>query len=314
MNPKKKNLGQKYLYSSIIAVALVAIFAVILNSNSPDIYSKPLGSNLTLGINDSNSSSAPKFIFLAAPIRESFYLGGRAVISTTIVSNKTQNYYLSGDWLAYDKILNNTLPIPESKYNATFYLESGRLAMQYRWKSIFENSSSATFTANLTDDSGKIYRQNVSMGIIKNDGVLPYLIENPIIRSNDNMTVFALMNIHTAPDDLSQAASLLEAARNYLSRPKEANMTEYFEKNDVDSAEVFEKKEGTSSEYSALYAALLRSIGIPAKVMKCSVVNGTYYYAEAFIERRGWINVDVYDTGKRLGDEPDNCADKITVY
>jgi hypothetical protein len=315
MNLRKKKLGQKILYSCLIAIALVAIFAVILNFDSQGLQSKAPDSNLTPQINDSDSVSAPKFSFLAAPIRESFYLGGRAVIATTIVSNKTQNYYLSGEWLAYDNILNHTLPIPESKYNATFYLEKGRLAMQYRWKSIFENSSGVIFTANLTDDSGKIYPQNVSISLIKNDDVLPYLTENPIIRSNDTMTIFALLNIRAANSDgSSQAASLLEAARKYLSRPKEENMTEYFEKNDVDSLEVFEKREGTSSEYSAFYAALLRSMGIPAKVMKCGEANGTYYYAEAFIDKRGWINVDVYDAEKRFGDSPDNCTNKTAAY
>lgn len=313
----RKNRDMRKFYPAFALVVLVIVIASLFQLSQIQQYRAgqgPASSHPPTQNTDLNQSkppqiqNSPKFFFQVIPLRDSFYTGGRVVTLVSIVSNQTQNYYLTGEWFAYEGNLNTTIPIPESIYNETFFLQKNQIVGQYRWNLIPDkNATNATFRATLKDDSGRAYVQNVSVKLIRKDETLPYLAENSVVRSNDTITIFALMSLRSVnPSDFDQAGILLNLTRNYLSPAMEMNET--------NSLEVFDEKRGDSLGFSSFYAMLLRSIGIPAKVMTCSVSGKAYYYDEILIEGKGWLNADVYNSAYGLGQGAKPCLNATAIY
>jgi transglutaminase-like putative cysteine protease len=116
-----------------------------------------------------------------------------------------------------------------------------------------------------------------------------YLTPEPLLQSDD-------------PDIISAAKDIIRGERNSVRAAKSLNdwLFEHIEKKPTlslpSAREVWSTKQGDCNEHTALYTALARAVGIPARMAVGVVyIDGAFYYhawPEVWMGQAGWVPVD----------------------
>ncbi len=254
------------------------------------------------------------FTFKLNLIKPFAYRGGRSVIRSFILSNVTQDYTLTGEWFNSSSIYDPSTLIFKEPHAGHFSIPQRGSTVYYHWASIFKNIEEIGFLGTLKDSNKQVFQEKVTIQVIDEGDLIQFLNEDEIIKFDKNSTAFVLDRIEeNITTDLSQAKLLLNESRNFLTIPKEISRKLYFNENEVNANITFYDKEGTESEFNSLYVMFLRSIGIPARMKYMIKDDVEYPYTEVYINEKGWIPVDVYDTSHNFGECFINCTDPSQV-
>lgn len=252
------------------------------------------------------------------PIKNFVYSGGgRALLYLSYISNKSQSYTLTGEWFNSNTTFDATTVIRDIYSRQTFTLNENLLWSHYQWGWFYpsEDVKHIGFQAIFKGEDGIDIQKNISFEVIHNLDLTQYLTNDSIVQFDENITDFALdyIFISNTTSDYSQAELLLDVTRQHIDIPKEVNQRLDYDESEIDAKTVFYKKEGTASEFNALYILFLRSVGIPAKIEYIERDGKNYPYTSVYIKDREWINVDVYNKSIIFGDCFINCEKQPDV-
>jgi transglutaminase-like putative cysteine protease len=143
------------------------------------------------------------------------------------------------------------------------------------------------------------------------DGVSVYLQSNQMVNWNENMKAIkkaADLTEGLKSDSKKVAAIYNYIVSNYQYDNEKAKSVQSGYIPEVD--DVFRNKKGICYDYSVLFAAMLRSVGIPAKVLMGTSTNVDGYHAWNQVYLNGkWITVDTtVDAG--LGNKTQSSMEK----
>jgi hypothetical protein len=133
---------------------------------------------------------------------------------------------------------------------------------------------------------------------LADDNIL-YLIPSELVTSKDKDLNSAAKIITINQDNsFDEAKSLYKWIFNNISLVKETETTNELSENDdsiklKNSKEVFDSSEGSKLELNILYTALLRSIEIPARIVKRETINKEIFYQTEIYLNGRWIITDI---------------------
>lgn len=253
-----------------------------------------------------NYDSSVQFSHSLKAIRNFFYDGGQKVVKVNVVSPSNQNYTFTGEWFnSGTKFDESTfINFNEEKVNI---MKNGNKSYYY-WipTTLPSDLSEMGFKSSIRTPSNEIYQKDIAISIVKDNELIPYLIQNSKIIFDRNSTVSALDRLRNSNDEKAQAEILLNYTREIILIPKEINRVKYYNEKDINSIESFYAREGTESEFNNVYVMFLRSIGIPARINSSEGKT----FSEVYIFGEGWNQVDVYNPDKKFG-ECVICEEKI---
>lgn len=257
------------------------------------------------------------FSYAIKPIKNFAYNSGRILVLLSVLSNKTQEYIITGEWFNSSTDFDSSTLIRNFSIEKSVNIEERRPWNYYYWAyfNLPDNANTIGFMVTIRGHDNSFYQKNTSFEIIKRPDLIPFLSEDDNIKFDNNSTGFALDNviISNAINESSQAETLLQIVRNYLIIPKEINKKVFYDEHDVDSNTTFYAKEGTFSEFNSLYIMFLRSLGIPAKMEFTNIGGVKYPYTSVYINSTGWIAVDVYNINHKFGECFINCTKKADI-
>lgn len=227
-------------------------------------------------------------------VLEEQMLGG-LIRSEKITSRQAQSFILEQSLAKTDLLLDFSLVPADKKINHPQTLKSLTLKLEgVEFKTLPQDDRQKIVTGGEeTKDSLTLKIEKETGGAPlaeKADKLAPYLSPNAIIQSRDpQITARAKEIVGPATDPLKKARLLHSWVFNHLKKSFRESYT---------SREVLEVMEGECQSHAKLYAALVRSVGLPAKVVIGLVYvpdlgkNGFLYHAwnEVYIGR--WVAVD----------------------
>lgn len=228
------------------------------------------------------------------PVRKFFYAGGVSSIAYGYRTGIGCNVTITQEW--YRSPIPNLKSYLEKPY---IWNETAENELQNNWASrkVDEKEGNFNYSAKIILETNDTDMANyTSFEIVKIDEVIPYLISDNNIGIDEQINQYTFYNLMYGvnSDDYSQAKHLFEFTKTELKKPKKAEEILDFENKNYTSVEVYEKKKGTSSEYSFFYIMLLRAVGVPAKLGIIEKDENLYYYVEVYIRNIGWVLADVY--------------------
>lgn len=235
-----------------------------------------------------------------------FYNGSTNLICYSFYNpnnRSEENFTLIGEWF----IQNNQTPYYEYKENLSYndIFNTSRL----NWiviSSDSENKDNVRFRVALGQDV-KSLSNEIDYEIKFNNSLLPYLEnENSGLITWDNQIVkdfVSQTNICSYSSEENLIRTILKTTQNFMNKPAETKEILKYDEELVDSKDSWKNKIGTSSEYSAVFAMLLRISGIPSKLEINYLDGEEYYYVEYYSDKGEWRPVDVYGDYGNFG----NC-------
>lgn len=117
---------------------------------------------------------------------------------------------------------------------------------------------------------------------------------NKIQANHQNITNLANLIIENETDVLSIAKMVANWTNSNLSFDEElAKQISKGESNTQDALTTLNRRKGTCSEFSNLFIALMRNIGIPARYIRGKMFEYSYHaWAEIYLYNIGWIPID----------------------
>ncbi|RLG15569.1 hypothetical protein DRN69_02805 [Candidatus Pacearchaeota archaeon] len=234
------------------------------------------------------------------PIKENMYSGSNNLICYSFqnpTASVDSNFTLIAEWF-----LDNSLEPLEPEYevilNYSEIINHGRL----NWVFI-NNSQKVKFRTALKKDLKPISKE-INYNLIDNEGIRDYLKKDEIVFWDDNIIREFIKEtaICSKTNDEELAKELMGFVRSYMNPPAKTEDKIYYDNVTLNSLESWNNRIGTSSEYSVVYAMLLRSIGIPTKILSNPNDNFDYYFVEAYLNDAEWVPIDIYDEDKSVGD------------
>jgi len=234
------------------------------------------------------------------PIKQNMYSNSNNIICYRFenpTSEIDKNFTLIGEWF-----MDNSIEPIKPEYEITLNYEEIINKSRLNWLFI-NNSNNIKFRTALKIDLKPISKE-VNYNLISNKELEDYLKKDGIISWNDGIIreFIQQTSICSKSNDEELAKELMEFVRFYMSPPAKTEDEIYYDNAILDSIEAWNNKTGTSSEYSVVYAMLLRSIGIPARILSNSNGNFDYYFVEAYLNNMEWVPIDIYNNGKSVGD------------
>ena len=232
------------------------------------------------------------------PLRPSFYNGSNNVVcySFNNPNNATnENFTLIGEWFIH----NDKEPLNKS-YIDDFNYEEVFNGARLNWRVISSDSverETVRFRVALKQGVNSISKE-ITYPLIFNESLSQYLKndDDGLVRWDDSI-IKEFINkkaICGLPSDEQIAERTLEVLKGQMNRPAETREIIEFNNKTVDSVSSWNSRIGTSSEYSASYAMLLRALGIPSKLEVNKFGDIDYYYTKYFSRANGWTTVDAY--------------------
>jgi len=234
------------------------------------------------------------------PIKQSMYANSNNIVCYSFknpTNEINENFTLIGEWFVDDSS-EPIKPEYEAILNYSGIFDRGRL----NW--LFVNDSNKVkFRAALKLDLKPI-SQEIGYELINKKELKDSLNKDETISWNDNIIKEFIKEtaICSKTNDEELAKELMDFVRSYMSPPAKTEDKIYYDNITLSSIEAWNNKIGTSSEYSVVYAMLLRSIGIPSKVLFNPHNNYNYHFVEVYLNNEEWIPVDIYDNNKSVGD------------
>lgn len=231
------------------------------------------------------------------PIRNFSYNGSNNIVCyffNNPTNNISENFTLIGEWFI------DTNEEPEDSYkqdvNYDDLFRNGRLNW-YFISSNSENANNVRFRLALRQNVSSISNET-TYPLKFDESLLPYLRnENEGSIKWDNSVISEFIkkvSICDSADDKTLAQRILDFTRNWMNQLAETSEIIHYDNETLDSMSAWYGRVGTSSEYSVVYAMLLRIVGIPAKLEINNFDDETYYYVKYYSENKGWVPVDVY--------------------
>jgi hypothetical protein len=241
-------------------------------------------------------------------IRTSFYSNSNVIVTFDIISSENYSFSLVEEWFKSDQYI--------GKWNTTSEIKENWKWKWYGWSILNTNKDSEEFSFRvvLTYDNKQL-ENKTSFFVEKKDELKPYVKKTDIISWNNDIVSWTLNQFKDIENlnDEEQSRILLNITRNTLINPIETEKRKYYEDYNISSIETFNKKIGSSSEFSVFYAMLNRVLGIPAKVKMISIPeNPDFYYVEVYLKNRGWIIINPIDILTNFG-ECEKCVDGIEL-
>ncbi|MFH1209625.1 MAG: transglutaminase-like domain-containing protein [archaeon] len=239
------------------------------------------------------------------PVRTFFYNGSNNIVYYNFnnpFDETLENFTLIGEWFLH----NDKEPLPEPyKENLTYnkVFEKGR----FNWKVISSDSldkNIVKFRVVLTQSGKNPLIKEVNYSLKFNDTLLPFLVseEHGEVKLDDSVIreFINQSNFYGLREEVSLVRNLLKFTRKWMKVPAETKDIFYYDNEILDSISAWNNKTGTSSEYSVVYAMLLRIVGIPSKI-EINPFDEDYYYVKFYSEENGWVPVDVYGKYDNFG-------------
>lgn len=206
------------------------------------------------------------------------------------------NFTLIYEWFVDDA------KSPNYTYSQNLSYEDVFERTRLNWYSV-ENYSKVRFRVGLSLDKKILAEADINYGLTKDASLDKYLGKEENITWNDS-TIKELINGTNlcGKNDEEQIKGILSFVRNNMNPPLETDKKIYYDQNQVSSEKSWNEKIGTSSEYSYVFAAFLRAMGIPAKIETTKLEDYAYYYVNAYIQGKGRWRIDVFQENKEIKD------------
>ncbi len=243
------------------------------------------------------------------PIRNNFYSGQEIVLIYDIFSSDLYNITYTNEWYDSEGFLANRT----RTFNDIIVHKAHN--PRYAWNSFSIKSGEENFTFKtiIRYSNNKYNESGFNFTIYRNKNFTRYLIQDKNIRWNDTIVEWLLRGLGSSDlisykdkNDEEKATKLLDITRSIMVNPPEMEKILYYEEHYINSLGSFEKREGRSFEFSAVYTMFLRIIGIPSEPYKSSI-DENYYCVRLYLEGKGWVSVDVLNTSKNFLSKSDRC-------
>lgn len=234
------------------------------------------------------------------PIKQIMYTNSNNIICYGF-QNPTaeidENFTLVGEWFM-DNFLEPIEPEYEIILNYSNVINQGRL----NWLFI-NDSNKVKFRTALKIDIKPISKE-VNYNLVNNKELYDYLKKDDVVSWDDNVISEFIKQtpMCSKNSDEELAKELMLFVRSYMNPPAKTEDEIYYNNITLNSMDAWSGKIGTSSEYSVVYTMLLRSVGIPSKVLLNPDDNFDYYFVEAYLNNTEWVPIDIYSSDKSIGD------------
>jgi len=232
------------------------------------------------------------------PIKQNMYSNSNNIICYGF-ENPTaeidENFTLIGEWFT-----DNFIEPIEPEYEIT--LNYNKIINQERLNWLFiNNSNKIRFRIVLNRGIKPIFKE-INYNLINKEELINYLKEDDLISWDDNVIREFINNTHicSKTNDEELAKELMNFVRDYMNPPAKTEDEIYYNNVTLNSMEAWNKKVGTSSEYSVVYAMLARFVGVPSRILFNPDKNKDYYFVEVYLNDTDWIPMDIYNKSKNL--------------